>query len=317
MSKRILVTGAGGFIGGYVAQCLREEGEHVVAVDIKRHDYFYTDKVQIADLRNADLCMQVCNRIDEVYHFAADMGGVGYIGTNKGREALNNIRIDANMLNAALVQGVKKFFYASSACVYPIQLQAGGGSLPLAECDAIPANPDGGYGWEKLFMEQMLDYHYPKIEPKVVRFHNVFGPNGTYDGGKEKSMAALCRKVALADNKGEIEIWGDGNQVRNYIYIDDAVNAICTRMSSPYIGPVNISQSESISINELVTMLEIISGKRLKRIYRPDAPVGVSVRRCDNTVAAAIGITTNVKLYDGVRKTYEWIYGQLLKEGRL
>ncbi len=319
--KRILVTGAGGFIGSHLAKTLHEQGHFVRAVDIKWSGFmpepYYTEKVE-TDLRDYQNCLKVTKDIDYVFHLAADMGGIGYI-TKVGADVIqNSTRMNLNMLQAAVENNIERFFFSSSACVYPEELQLTEEVKPLKESDAIPAHPDTYYGWEKLFMEITCEAYKKDygLEVRIARFHNIYGPYGTYKGGKEKAPAALCRKVAEANDPGEIIIWGDGNQTRSFLYIDDCVRGVLMLMESDYDKPINIGSDRLVTINELADIIIEASGKKIEKKYDLTKPQGVRGRNADLTlVKEVIGWEPQVSLEDGLRKTYEWIE-QMVKSER-
>ncbi|SVD62563.1 uncharacterized protein METZ01_LOCUS415417, partial [marine metagenome] len=267
MNKKILVTGAGGFIGHHLVNYLKERGYWVRGVDIKEPEYSSSpaDEFEFLDLRRWDACLQATRGIDEVYNLAADMGGIGYITEFLADIARNNTLINVHMLEAARVNEISKFFYSSSACIYPAYLQDSADVTPLKESNAYPAEPEEGYGWEKLYMEKMCQYytHDYGLETRVARFHNVYGTLGTYDGGKEKAPAAICRKVALAKDGGDIEIWGDGNQTRSFMYVDDCVEGIYRITASNASEPLNLGMDVMVTINELVDLISEVAGKSL------------------------------------------------------
>ena len=320
--NKVLVCGAGGFIGGHLVADLRRQGvKSIRAVDIKPFDQWYQkfDDVENfhLDLGEKDACEKAVAGCDWVYNLAADMGGMGFIELNKGLCMLS-VLINTHLLMAAKkCGGVERFFYASSACVYNGDLQKDPNITALAEGDAYPALPEDGYGWEKLFSERMCRHFREDfgIQCRVARYHNVYGPNGTYDGGREKAPAAICRKVINAKLSGnlDIEIWGDGSQTRSFMYIDDCLH--CTQMltRSDFIEPINIGSSEKVSINQLVDTVESIAGIQLKRRYKLDAPKGVNGRNSDNTlIQKAFGWEPNIKLRAGLEKTYAWIYDEVM-----
>jgi GDP-D-mannose 3', 5'-epimerase len=321
MSKPlILVTGAGGFIGGHLVAALRSEGNvRVRAVDVKPADQWYQrfDDVDnhTLDLKLLDSCMRVCEGVSDVYQLAADMGGMGFIEHNKALCMLS-VLINTHMLLAAKEHGVKRFFFSSSACAYNVTLQQTQDVVPLKESDAYPAMPEDGYGWEKLFSERMCR-HFSEdfgLYTRVARFHNVYGPFGTWDGGREKAPAAMCRKVIEAKDSGRhaIDIWGDGHQTRSFMYIDDCVRGIRMIMDSANATePLNLGSNELITINGLVSMVEQIGDVTLARSYELNAPRGVNGRNSDNTlIRAKLGWEPSITLNEGMRLTYAWIATQ-------
>ena len=320
--KRILVAGAGGFIGHHLVKYLKGKGHWVRGVDLKYPEYEATkaDKFNILDLREFRHCDQVCRGMDEVYQLAADMGGIGYITSYHGVIFRNNALINLNMIEAARMHKVRKYLFTSSACVYPQYLQRKTNVKPLKEGDAYPADAEPGYGWEKLFTELICQYYREDYGMKtyMVRFHNIFGPLGTYEGGKEKSPAALCRKIALAGHDDEIEIWGDGKQARSYCYIDDCIKGIYKLMQSSYHEPINLGQDRMITINELVDIIADIAGKKIRARYDATKPQGVRGRNAEISVMKRVlAWEPRVSLERGLTLTYEWIRGELMKSGRI
>jgi len=316
---RILVTGAGGFIGHHLVKRLKADGHWVRGVDIKRPEYEASaaDDFQVLDLRIWENCLTATQGMDQVYNLAADMGGIGYITSFLAEISKNNILINAHMLDASKQNGVQKFLFSSSACVYAQYKQKTPDLVPLKEEDAYPADPEPGYGWEKLFAEELCRYYYHdyKFETRIVRFHNVYGPLGTYDGGKEKSPAAISRKVAQAKNGGEIEIWGDGDQTRSYMYVDDCVEGLIRLMASNHREPLNLGTDEMVSINHLVDMICGIAGKKLTKRHDLTKPQGVRGRNSDNTLLRKVlGWEPNTPLEKGLATTYKWIEGELKKK---
>ena len=319
---RVLVTGAGGFIGHHLTKYLVERNYWVRGVDIKEPEYEPTaaDEFQLLDLRYRENCLQATKDIDEVYGLAANMGGIGFIETNKAVIVRDNTLMNLQTIEAARENGVKKYLYTSSACIYPGYLQKETDVTPLKEEHAYPADAEDGYGWEKLYMERVCR-HYTEdfgLDTRVVRFHNIFGPLGTYDGGREKSPAAISRKVALADDGTSIEVWGDGKQTRSYCYIDDCVEGIYRLMQSEHREPLNLGQDRMISIDELVEIVSGISGKKIGMDYDLTKPQGVRGRNSDNTkLREVLKWEPSVSLEDGLEKTYWWIEGELRKKGLL
>ncbi len=316
--RRAIVTGAGGFIGHHLVAALKADGYWVRGVDLKYPEFGSTaaDQFELLDLRRWEQCgmAMLGARGAEVYNLAANMGGIGYIEHNKAVIMHDNVLINTHLLEAARLAGVGRFLYTSSACVYPMYRQQSPDVTPLREEDAYPADPEVGFGWEKLFSERQCR-HYSEdfgLETRVVRFHNIFGPLGTYDGGREKSPAAICRKVAQAADGGEIEVWGDGSQTRSYCYVSDAVEGVRRLMQSSHGEPLNLGQERLITINELVDMVAQIAGKKISRRHLATAPQGVRGRTSDNSrLRAALGWEPVVSLEDGMRQTYSWISEQL------
>jgi nucleoside-diphosphate-sugar epimerase len=323
--RTILVAGAGGFIGGHLVQRLLQNGHaRVRAVDIKPLDEWFQvfDEADnhTADLKEIDLCRGACEGVDEIYNLAADMGGMGFIENNKALCMLS-VLINTHLLVAAHYEGVERFFYASSACVYNADKQRSADVTPLKEEDAYPAMPEDGYGWEKLFSERMCRHFREDfgVPTRVARFHNVYGPHGTWDGGREKAPAAICRKVIQAKLSGrhEIEIWGDGEQTRSFMYIDDCLYGVDRITHSDILEPLNLGSNELVTINGLVDIVEDIAGIRLRRNYNLSAPKGVNGRNSDNTrIQALLGWQPSIRLRDGLEKTYAWIYDEYLARER-
>lgn len=318
--ERILICGGGGFIGGHLAKALQAQGLNVVrSVDVKPLDEWFQRSRDVEnlslDLQDRANCVKAAQGIDVVFQLAADMGGMGFIENNKALCMLS-VLTNTHMLIAARDAGVQRFFYSSSACVYNGDKQKSENVVPLKEEDAYPALPEDGYGWEKLFSERMCR-HFEEdfgLQTRVARYHNVYGPLGTYDGGREKAPAAICRKVIEAKLSGrhEIEIWGDGHQTRSFMYIDDCTHGTQAILESDIREPINLGSSELVTINQLVDIAEEIAGIKLKRSYKLDAPKGVNGRNSDNTlIHRYLGWEPSVKLKDGLAKTYAWIEDQI------
>jgi GDP-D-mannose 3',5'-epimerase len=321
-NQTVLIAGAGGFIGGHlVADFVSRGFTNIRAVDIKPFEDWYQvfDEVEnvSADLKNADVCKMACHDAVQVYNLAADMGGMGFIENNKALCMLS-VLINTHLLMAAHESGVKRYFYASSACVYNADKQRNYNVTALKEEDAYPAMPEDGYGWEKLFSERMCRHFREDfgLSTRVARFHNVYGPHGTWQGGREKAPAAICRKVihAVETGTGTIEIWGDGRQARSFMFIDDCIHGIKRIMHSDILEPINLGSSELVTINQLVDIAERIAGVKLARRYQLDAPKGVNGRNSDNTkIQQQLDWQPSIRLRDGMLKTYEWIYDEYLK----
>jgi nucleoside-diphosphate-sugar epimerase len=315
--KHILVNGAGGFIGGHLVKRLKSEGYWVRGVDLKAHEFSESsaDEFILGDLRDQNVARDVVKGIDEVYQLAADMGGAGYIFTGEHDACVmhNSATINLNVLDFGFRAGVKKFFYSSSACMYPERNQMDSDNPNCAEDSAYPAAPDSEYGWEKLFSERLYMAYMRNygIQVRIARFHNIFGPQGTWVGGREKAPAALCRKVAEAGQRGEIEIWGDGEQTRSFLYIDECLEGVRRLMDSDFTGPVNIGSEEMISINNLARMVADIAGKDLDIRHVP-GPMGVRGRNSDNRlILAKLGWMPTHSLREGMQKTFEWVSRQV------
>jgi nucleoside-diphosphate-sugar epimerase len=317
----IVVAGGGGFIGGHLVARLRQQGYwRIRSVDIKPLDEWYQVFPDVenvtADLKQLDACQDAVAGASEVYNLAADMGGMGFIENNKALCMLS-VLINTHLLIASRDAGVDRFFFASSACVYNADKQRNENVVPLKEADAYPAMPEDGYGWEKLFSERMCRHFREDfgLETRVARFHNVYGPHGTWDGGREKAPAAICRKILEARESGryEIEIWGDGHQTRSFMYIDDCLYGIDRIMHSEIVEPINLGSNELVTINGLVDIVEEIAGIMLRRSYRLDAPKGVNGRNSDNTrILELLGWEPGIRLRDGMARTYAWIEEQFL-----
>jgi nucleoside-diphosphate-sugar epimerase len=316
--NRILVTGGGGFIGGHLVADLLRQGYRVRSVDLKPVEEWYQvhDEAEnvVADLRLRDACAQAAAGADEVYNLAADMGGMGFIENNKALCMLS-VLINTHMLEAAVEHDVKRFFYSSSACVYAADKQTDPDNPGLRESDAYPAMPEDGYGWEKLFSERMCRHFREDFDlyTRMARYHNVYGPEGTWQGGREKAPAAICRKVAEAKLSGsdQIEIWGDGEQTRSFMYIDDCLLGSKAIMDSDILEPINLGSNELVTINQLVDIVEEIADVSLERRYDLSAPKGVRGRNSDNTlIQERLGWEPSISLREGLAKTYAWIFDQ-------
>jgi GDP-D-mannose 3', 5'-epimerase len=319
---RVLVTGAGGFIGNHLTKYLVAHGYWVRGVDLKLPEYESSSahEFELLDLRREEDCRKATANVEEVYALAANMGGIGFIETNKGEIVRDNTLINMHTIEAARQNAVKRFFYTSSACIYPGYLQSSPEVTPLREEDAYPADAEDGYGWEKLYMERVCR-HYREdfgLETRTVRFHNIYGPLGTYDGGREKSPAAICRKVALAEDGDAIEVWGDGQQTRSYCYIDDCVEGIYRLMRSDHADPLNLGTDQLVSINELVDTVARIAKKTILKTHDLSKPQGVRGRNSNNDrLRQVLSWEPSITLEEGIAKTYSWIEGQLDEEGRL
>lgn len=324
-NQRVLVCGAGGFIGGHLVKYLLAEGVNAIrAVDIKPVEEWHQSSAEaenlVYSLNELDACRAVTRDTDVVFQLAADMGGMGFIHHNKALCMLS-VLVNTHMLMAARDSGVERFFYSSSACVYDVEKQKSADVVALKEEDAYPAMPEDGYGWEKLFSERMCRHFQEDfgLESKIARFHNVYGPFGTFEGGREKAPAAICRKVIEAKASGDhsIEIWGDGNQTRSFMYIDDCLWGMQAILESDIQEPVNLGSSELVTINQLVDIVEEIAGVKLHRRYNMNAPRGVNGRNSDNTkLRSYLDWEPTIPLYEGMARTYEWIECQMMSAVR-
>jgi len=316
---RYLICGAGGFIGGHLVANLIGEGHEVIAVDIKPLEYWFqlfdSNKNYSLDLREYENCLKVLDDVDYVYNMACNMGGMGFIENNKA-ECMLSVLINTNLLRACLRKNIKKYFFSSSACVYNASKQENTFIEGLKESDAYPAQPEDGYGWEKLFSERMCR-HFTEdfgLETRVARYHNVYGPLGTYDGGREKAPAALCRKVIQAklNNEKSIDIWGDGDQTRSFMYIDDCIKGTKKLFDSKETEVLNIGSEEQVSINQMISIIEELAGQKFEKNYQLDKPKGVRGRSSNNDlVREKIKWDTKISLKDGLKSTYDWIFKQI------
>jgi nucleoside-diphosphate-sugar epimerase len=312
----VLVTGAGGFIGHHLVTRLKHEGYWVRGVDLKYPEYTEVDadEFEILDLRRRDDALQAMRGIDQVYALAADMGGMGFISANHALILHNNALINLNTIEAARLHGVSRYLYTSSACIYPEHLQTDADVRPLKEDDAYPADPQDAYGWEKLVSEKLAQYYASDygMQTRTVRFHNIYGPYGTYDGGREKAPAAMCRKVAMAQEGGSIEVWGDGEQTRSFCYIDDCVEGLYRLMQSDHAEPLNLGRDRMVTINQLAQMVIAISGKSGITLDHIDGPQGVRGRNSDNSrLREILQWEPSIALEQGLEPTYRWIEKQV------
>ena len=319
---RVLVTGAGGFIGHHLTGSLVERGYWVRGVDLvaPRFEQTRAHAFEHLDLRRFSDCLQALRGVDEVYHLAANMGGIGFIETHKAEIVRDNTLIDTHVLEAARIQGALRLLFTSSACVYPAGLQGSPEVSPLREEQAYPADPEDGYGWEKLMAERLCR-HYREdfgLDTRIVRFHNIFGPLGSFEGGREKSPAAFCRKIALAHDNDEVEVWGDGRQTRSYCYVDDCVEGLHRLMRSEFAEPLNLGQDRLVSVDDLVDLIAEVAGKSVKKRHDLSRPQGVRGRNSDNTrLRHVLGWVPQTSLERGLELTYRWIRDQLRAQGRI
>jgi GDP-D-mannose 3',5'-epimerase len=322
MTARACVAGAGGFIGHHMVKYLKANGYWVRGVDVKAPEFEDTqaDEFELLDLREWDNCLAATRGVEEVYQLAADMGGIGYITAFHADVARNNVLINAHMLEASHRNGVERHFFSSSACIYPMYRQVDADVRPLREADAYPAEPEEGYGWEKLYAEKLCQYYREegKVRTTVARFHNIYGPLGTYEGGREKAPAAISRKVASTPDGGEIEIWGDGLQTRSFTFVDDCVEGIHRIVRTDHPEPLNLGTDELITIDGLVDLVSGVAGKTLVKRHDLSKPQGVRGRNSDNTrLREVLGWEPGTSLETGLRRTYPWIESQLAERGRV
>ena len=317
--EKILVTGAGGFIGHHLVRYLKNKGYWVRGVDIKYPEFSPKDEADeflLLDLRDFRNAMEAVKGVDKVYQLAANMGGIGFITSVKADVVRDNVLINVNMAESSRLAGVKRIFFSSSACIYPGYKQEDAKITPLKESDAYPADPEDGYGWEKLFSEHVYQKYNEDygLGIRIARYHNIFGPEGTYEGGREKAPAALCRKAALVEDGGEIEIWGDGEQTRSFCYIDDCLEGTYRLMESDFERPLNIGSDRLVTISEMVDIIAKIAGKNIRKKHLLDKPQGVRGRNSDNTLCQQVlNWKPKISLEEGLEKTYQWIKRKLEK----
>ncbi len=320
--KNVLVAGAGGFIGGHLVSRLIKDGYKLICVDIKPKDEWFQLFEQAnnfsVDLKDPHECKKLTKNVDYVFNLACNMGGMGFIENNKA-ECMLSVLINTNLLEASRINNIERYFFTSSACVYNASKQKNTNIPGLKEDDAYPADPEDGYGWEKLFSERMCSHFFEdfNLDVRIVRLHNVYGPIGTYAGGREKAPAAICRKIAEAklNNKDAIDVWGDGEQTRSFMYIDDCIEGVIRIFFSNYSKPINLGSSEQVSINELIEIVENIAKYKIKKNYQLDKPKGVRGRSSDNTlIKETINWEPNIKLNSGLNYTYNWIYNELINK---
>lgn len=321
-NQRILVTGAGGFIGHHLVVRLKGDGYWVRGVDSKKPRYEETpaDEFELLDLRRWDNCLQATRSIDHVYNLAADAGGAGYVSTNLANITRNNTLISLHMLEASRLNGVRRFLYPSSVCVYPQFKLKAPDAAPLKEEDAFPADPEPAYGWEKLYTEQVCSYYHRDygFETRIVRLTNIYGPLCTYEGGKERAPAAICRQVALLNDGDEIEIWGDGQQSQSFLYIDDCVEGLVRLMASDYRHPLNLGTNRRVTMDGLVELVSVVPGKRLIRRHNLTKPVAFHSRTSDSArLREVLKWKPSVNLEEGLSLTYRWIENELRQAGRI
>ena len=324
-NKKILVVGAGGFIGGHLVNKLIKDENFIITADIKPREHWFQEfekakNYYSTDMKEIENCRKVVKNVDYVFNMACNMGGMGFIENNKA-ECMQSVLINTNLLIACKEFGIKKYFFSSSACAYNQSIQQKVFIEGLKEDDAYPADPEDGYGWEKLFSERMCRHFMEDygIQVRIARYHNIYGPYGTYDGGREKAPAALCRKIIKAkkESKNEIEVWGDGMQTRTFLYVDDCIEGTLRLFESDYSDPVNIGSDEQVSINQMIEIIEGISGlQKLKKIYQLDKPKGVRGRSSNNDlVKKVLNWSYKIKLKEGLEKTYNWISSEINNHG--